>query len=529
MNNSVKMLSPFVLYCQKVIPLAFDESMSYYECLCALYSYLKEKVLPVINNNAEALEEVQAKMIELKDYVDNYFDNLDIQEEVNNKLDEMADSGELASIIAQYLQAQFIYGFDTVADLKAAETLASGNICRVLGKSSYETGDGAFYRVRSLTIYDTPDDDEIVALTNFPTLIAEKIPDYYINGINSHLNTIDGEISDLQNVVEKVVMFGDSYARGSTGSELITSWCDRVATMMGLSPSDYYSNGVSGGAFYNGTLNDGWATFISTIPAEDKPLVTKVIVGAGANDFVIPSATTQIETNIQALITSIKSNFPNAKIYFCLIGYKNIMDSTYAGVRAGFINYILKAYSTCIKFGALFAGNIGYILHNASFISAVDGTHPNEAGYVEISKAIYNFVESGRSFTQAQTGQVEITPASNFTISQSMYVSMLDEVTSFQVTELTVTHTTGFNCNNAGVATIGTFDNPSFIRPYASTTLIGTGTALLTHTDNSVENVEVNLRMGYTGEAYLVFNKQYTNIKSIRTRGMQGIIPTGLM
>ena len=136
MNNSVNMLSPFVLYCQKVIPLAFDESMSYYECLCALYSYLKDTVIPAVNNNAEALEEVQKKMVELKDYVDNYFENLDIQTEINNKLDEMADSGELAQIIAQYLQMSFIFGFDTIADLKAGDNFIAGNIVRVLGKTN---------------------------------------------------------------------------------------------------------------------------------------------------------------------------------------------------------------------------------------------------------------------------------------------------------------------------------------------------------------------------------------------------------
>ena len=187
MNNSVNMLSPFVLYCQKVIPLAFDESMSYYECLCALYSYLKEKVVPAVNNNAEALEEVQKAMTELKTYVDTYFDNLDIQTEINNKLDEMADSGELAQIIAQYLEMSFIFGFDTIADLKAGDNFVAGNIVRVLGKTSYATGDGAFYRVRALTVYDTIDDDLIVGLTNYPTLVAEKITDYYIDEINEEL------------------------------------------------------------------------------------------------------------------------------------------------------------------------------------------------------------------------------------------------------------------------------------------------------------------------------------------------------
>ena len=112
---------PFIKYVSKVIPLAFDESMSYYEVLCSLYSYLKDVVMPVINNNAEATEELQKLYVELKQYIDNYFENMDIQEEINNKLDDMAESGELTDIIAQYLNLAGILAYNTLDDLKNAD------------------------------------------------------------------------------------------------------------------------------------------------------------------------------------------------------------------------------------------------------------------------------------------------------------------------------------------------------------------------------------------------------------------------
>ena len=83
----------FTNYIFKAIPLAFDESMSYYEMLCALLDRLKTDE-QIINNNADLLAE-------LENYVNTYFDNLDVQEEINNKLDEMAESGQLEEIIAQ--------------------------------------------------------------------------------------------------------------------------------------------------------------------------------------------------------------------------------------------------------------------------------------------------------------------------------------------------------------------------------------------------------------------------------------------
>lgn len=94
----------FTNYIFKAIPLAFDESMSYYETLCGLLNYLKNVVIPTLNNNADAVSELQTLYEELKSYVDNYFTNLDVQEEINNKLDKMTQDGSLSKIIRAYVQ-----------------------------------------------------------------------------------------------------------------------------------------------------------------------------------------------------------------------------------------------------------------------------------------------------------------------------------------------------------------------------------------------------------------------------------------
>lgn len=106
MNNieKIKPTGLFTNYIFKAIPLAFDESLSYYETLCGLLDYLKNTVIPTVNNNADAISELQNLYTELKNYVDTYFDSLDVQEEINNKLDEMTESGELERIIIQYFQ-----------------------------------------------------------------------------------------------------------------------------------------------------------------------------------------------------------------------------------------------------------------------------------------------------------------------------------------------------------------------------------------------------------------------------------------
>lgn len=90
MNN----LRPFKAWCQKVLPLVYDESLSYYEQLCKVVDYL--------NKTMENVNELGSAFNDLKNFVDNYFDNLDVQEEINNKLDEMVKDGSLTEIVSKY-------------------------------------------------------------------------------------------------------------------------------------------------------------------------------------------------------------------------------------------------------------------------------------------------------------------------------------------------------------------------------------------------------------------------------------------
>ena len=94
MNNKVEKINPsgvFTNYIYKAIPLAFDESMSYYETLCNVLDQLKTQN-EVINNNADVIEELEY-------FVSNYFNNIDVQEEINNKLDEMVEDGTMDALL----------------------------------------------------------------------------------------------------------------------------------------------------------------------------------------------------------------------------------------------------------------------------------------------------------------------------------------------------------------------------------------------------------------------------------------------
>ena len=141
-----------------VFPTAFTDAMTYYECLAYLVKYLEETVIPAVNQNAEALAELQELYVQLKSYVDNYFANLDVQEEINNKLDQMAEDGTLQEIIADYIQSKVAWTFDTVAEMQSATNLIAGSYAQTLGRDNLNDGGEALYYITDTepsTYYET--------------------------------------------------------------------------------------------------------------------------------------------------------------------------------------------------------------------------------------------------------------------------------------------------------------------------------------------------------------------------------------
>ena len=99
-------LPPFSDWLATNIPAVYDNTMSYYDELTSLIKYLQDTVIPALNANSEAITVISNAMEQLQSYVDHYFDNLDVQEEINHKLDEMVESGEFQQILDVYVQPQ---------------------------------------------------------------------------------------------------------------------------------------------------------------------------------------------------------------------------------------------------------------------------------------------------------------------------------------------------------------------------------------------------------------------------------------
>ena len=188
MNNEnlqpVEKLTPFTKMVMSIgtLPSSFYASMSYYESMVWLYEYLKNEVIPTVNNNGDAVEELQGKFLELNEafetlesYIEHYFENLDVQQEINNKLDQMALDGTLTNLIKAYIDPlyqayeneinEIVQGQNTEISLFKNEV--TGQITTIDDKvTSVASGSpaGVYATVAALTSAD-PDHSKIYVVT----------------------------------------------------------------------------------------------------------------------------------------------------------------------------------------------------------------------------------------------------------------------------------------------------------------------------------------------------------------------------
>lgn len=101
MKSFINFLPPWVE--TNIQPAFYDkESGSVLQQTARMYAKVNQLVRHfncLAKETKETVDEYIAKFVELKDFVDTYFENLDVQEEINNKLDAMAEDGTLQSIL----------------------------------------------------------------------------------------------------------------------------------------------------------------------------------------------------------------------------------------------------------------------------------------------------------------------------------------------------------------------------------------------------------------------------------------------
>lgn len=95
-------LTPFKWFVLENFPFieADFDALTEWQLFCKLGKEIN-KIINSENTLGTQMENVTNAFIDLQNYINNYFDNLDVQEEINTKLNEMVADGTLAEIINQ--------------------------------------------------------------------------------------------------------------------------------------------------------------------------------------------------------------------------------------------------------------------------------------------------------------------------------------------------------------------------------------------------------------------------------------------
>ena len=157
-HSNYNKVTPFRAFCQKVLPLVYDDSLSYYELLCKLLGHVNI----LIDNNNILADDIKT----LFDYVNNYFNSLDIKNEIDNKLDQMVADGTL-KMPEIPLEIDIDNNHKLFYDVKNCGLDSTNNICDTTNRNSDITMK-PYISSGSLAFYDKGGNLLELGCGNFP-------------------------------------------------------------------------------------------------------------------------------------------------------------------------------------------------------------------------------------------------------------------------------------------------------------------------------------------------------------------------
>lgn len=121
------------------LPSSYLDSMTYEEQILWLCKFINENIIPAINNNNEQVNKLTSLVNELT----NYINNLDLQDEVNNKIDELLENGTLEDIMIKILNSLKTY--NNINEMINDNTLTLNQKCFSMGYNNNLDGGSSYY------------------------------------------------------------------------------------------------------------------------------------------------------------------------------------------------------------------------------------------------------------------------------------------------------------------------------------------------------------------------------------------------
>lgn len=204
----IEKLTPFTKMIMTIgtLPSSFYASMSYYESMVWLYEYLKNTVIPTVNNNAESVEELQTAFIQLETWVHDYFDE-QLPIEVQNALDNMAEDGSLTELIENVLKAQNYVILNDYEELLTNPYITKNLYVRLKNYEENDKIESVYYIKEKET--ETPNEMDIITINE--SLIGILQP-HLMKELNSKIfKDTDTEGEDDSTFLQYLFNYGSTH------------------------------------------------------------------------------------------------------------------------------------------------------------------------------------------------------------------------------------------------------------------------------------------------------------------------------
>lgn len=228
--NNANFINACIQACDNwgILPTEFKNCMTWEEQVLWISRFLQEQVIPTVNQNTEAFNALKA-------YVENYFENLDITEEVSAKLDEMAEDGTLADLIST----------EILGDLTTLKTTDKSTIVNAVNEVYDDI-------LTEMVVFGDSWSDLNVEQAVWSTLVSNQLRlnlhNYAVNGagfiapannlIGTQITTANSDTSYDKNKVKYVVVEGglNDYMNSVTFSDLREAIQAKLTTVRSMYP-----------------------------------------------------------------------------------------------------------------------------------------------------------------------------------------------------------------------------------------------------------------------------------------------------
>ncbi|MBQ1550979.1 MAG: SGNH/GDSL hydrolase family protein [Bacilli bacterium] len=297
------------------------DALTNYELLSKVVEYLNE-VIANSNEQNTAISNLYDAFTELQNYINNYFENLNVQEEINNKLDQMAADGSLTNLIKDYVDPLLeTFENNVTEEINTQNNRITGLINDVQNMTSGSPA-GTYATVADLTSAD-PDHDKIYVVLadgkwyyyNTSTSLWAAGGTYQSTSIAA--NSIDTpQVYHIeQNKITNSGFYVEKLVSGSqTSSTLSTSSDNKTITFAAASGAVISSGTYSGFTLYTPITEEmaasGGIMFACNTDGNNTDLVamlpqvsyTNITVQKNSDDYFCFRTTTNIVTYLNAHI-----------------------------------------------------------------------------------------------------------------------------------------------------------------------------------------------------------------------------------